>query len=69
MVIPLRKMAPIHVIFHFPKTEAGARELALRAAELHADAVIRRIQDLNCSRSQKLELLDAVIETHKEIQA
>lgn len=62
-------MAPIHVIFHFPKTEAGARELALRAAELHADAVIRRIQDLNCSRRQKLELLDAVIETHKKIQA
>ena len=62
-------MAPIHVIFHFPQTEAGTRELALRAAELHANAVIRRIQDLNCSRRQKLELLDAVIETHKEIQA
>lgn len=61
-------MAPIHVIFHYPRTEEGARELAMCAAEIHANAVIRRIQDLNCSRQQKLELLDAVIESHKKAQ-
>ena len=52
--------------FHGPTTEDGKRELAMRAAELHANAVIRRIQALNCSRRQKLALLDAIMEARKE---
>ena len=40
----------------------------MRAAELHANAVIRRIQALNCSRRQKLALLDAIMEARNETQ-
>ena len=59
----MRRMAPVNVIFHFPKTEEGSKELAGRVAEVHANAVIQRIKDLDCSRTQKLELLDAIIES------
>ena len=67
-VIALRKMAPVNVILHFPKTEAGQHELAMRVAEIHANAVVQRIKDLNCSRQQKLQLLDAIIDSKTKTQ-
>ena len=41
-------------------------ELSKQVSDVHAAAVIQRIKSLNCPTSQKLELLDAVIETVKE---
>ena len=61
-VIIIRKMAPINLIVYYPKTDEGRLELAHRVAEVHANAVQRRIKELNCPNSQKLALLDAVIE-------
>ena len=40
-------------------------ELAKRVSDVHASAVTQRIKSLNCPTSQKLELLNAVIETVK----
>lgn len=34
-----RTSAPINVIVHYPKTEEGKRELAIRVASVHADMV------------------------------
>ena len=51
---------------HGTKTEEGQIELAKRVSDVHAAAVTQRIKSLNCPTSQKLELLDAVIETVKE---
>ena len=59
-------MAPIRVIVYYPKTEAGKEELARRVSDVHAAAVNQRLKSLNCPTSQKLALLDAVIETRKE---
>lgn len=59
----MRKMAPINVIVYYPKTEEGQEELRRRVALVHADAVNNRLKALNCPEKQKLELLDAVIET------
>lgn len=64
-VTAIRKMASIHVIVHYPKTEAGKEELARRVSDVHATAVNQRLKSLNCPTSQKLELLDAVIKTKK----
>jgi hypothetical protein len=61
-----RTSAPIHVIVHYPKTEEGRRDLAARAAGVHADAVHQAIKKLNCPSRQKESLLDAVIKTAKE---
>ena len=58
-------MAPVNVIVHYPKTEAGKEALARRVADVHATSVTQRLKALNCPTSQKLELLDAVIETVK----
>ena len=62
-VTVIRSMAPINLIVYYPKTEEGQIELAKRVSDVHAAAVIK---SLNCPTSQKLELLDAVIETVKE---
>lgn len=51
------------MIMHYPKTEEGQIELAKRVSDVHAAAVTQRIKSLNCPTSQKLELLDAVIDT------
>ena len=58
----IRSMVPINLIVHYPKTMAGREELAKRVADVHASAVIQRINVLNCPTKQKLELLDAIIE-------
>ena len=62
----MRSMAPVNVIVHYPKTEAGKEELAKRVADVHATAVIQRLKRLNCPTHQKQALLDAVIDTAKK---
>ncbi len=62
----IRKMAPVNVIVYYPKTEEGKDDLARRVADVHASTVTQRIKSLNCPDRQKLELLNAVIETVKE---
>ena len=59
-------MAPVNVIVYYPKTEEGKEELARRVADVHAASVNQRLKSLNCPTSQKLALLDAVIETRKK---
>ncbi|BFL21319.1 MULTISPECIES: hypothetical protein [Lachnospiraceae] len=56
-----RKSAPIHVIVHYPKTEEGRHELAVRAAGVHADMVGQYINRLNCPSEQKIQLIDEII--------
>ena len=65
-VTVIRSMAPLNLIVYYPKTEEGQIELAKRVSDVHAAAVTQRIKSLNCPSSQKLELLDSVIETVKE---
>ena len=65
-VTVIRSMAPINLIVYYPQTAEGQMELAKRVSDVHAAAVTQRIKSLNCPKGQKLELLDAVIETAKE---
>lgn len=51
------------LMVYYPKAEEGQMKLAKRISEVHAAAVTQRIKSLNCPTSQKLALLDAVIET------
>ena len=57
----MRQHGPINIIIYSSKTNEGKLELAQRVAEVHANAVQRRIKELPCPNSQKLALLDAVI--------
>ena len=65
-VTVIRKMAPINLIVYYPKTEEGQEELARRVSDVHAAAVNQRLKSLNCPTNQKLQLLDAIIETTRE---
>lgn len=58
-----RTTTSIHLIVHYPKTEKGKRELAERVAGVHVNSVNQTIQKLNCPFEQKVQLLNAVIET------
>lgn len=57
----MRKSTPIQVRIQYPETGEGRRELARRAAAVHADAVSRALRQLDYPACQKLALLDAVI--------
>ena len=55
----MRKTPPIKIIVHYPQTQQGKQELA----DVHADAVVSTINKLDCPLKQKLDLLQAVIDT------
>ena len=59
----MRKTPPIKIIVHYPQTQQGKQELAQRLADVHADAVVSAINKLDCPLKQKLDLLQAVIDT------
>ena len=61
----MRKHGQVNVIMYFPASENGKVELAQRISDVHACAVNQQLKSLNCPTQQKLDLLDAVIETAK----
>jgi len=64
-----RTSAPINVIVHYPKTEEGKQELAIRVASIHADMVNQHINQMNIPSSQKVQLLDEIIKSaYKEMR-
>lgn len=53
-------MEPTHLSILFPDDRSTA-ELSARAARLHADLIIRRLQALECSPEQKQEILNRLV--------
>ncbi len=51
------------LVIHTPKTEAGLQALRQRVSEVHAEYVITSINHLKAPAKQKLDLLQAVIDT------
>ena len=47
----------LNIVVHTP---GDTDELKKRVARAHADAVIARVKQLNCSAKQKKELIDAI---------
>ena len=63
----MRNQKPIKLLIYAPESEDGRLDLAKRVAAVHADTVSARIRELNCPKSQKQALLDAVIQTAAEM--
>ena len=61
----MRKKAPVRIVVQYPVTAQGKAALEACAADIHAAAVIRQIQDLGCTVEEKLRLLEEVIEATK----
>ena len=49
----MKRHSPVNVVFYFPATEPAKAELEQRVAQIHADAVSRRIGALHCAHHQK----------------
>lgn len=62
----IKKSAPINVIVYYPTTPEGKAELVQRVTDVHVDIVNHKIRSLNCPTKQKLELIDAIIDTTKK---
>ena len=60
------KKKTIHLVLHFPESEEGRQELSRRAAQIHAESILERIEGLHCPLEQKRKLLDAVIADTRE---
>lgn len=61
----MKKYTPIKLVVHYPQTEKGKRELEKRVAFVHSEAISRFINKFNCPASQKIELLDLILEPYK----
>ena len=59
----MRKPTPVNLIVYHPRTEQEQTELARRIAGIHAETVLRQVQELSCPAEQKRELLEAVVQT------
>ena len=56
------KAAQIILTVHYPDAEESITALKRWVSELHAYGIHQHLQRLNCPESQKLVLLDAIIE-------
>jgi len=56
----------MNIIVHYPESEEAKQELAKRVAIVHAQAIVQRVKSLSCPLTQKIALLDAVIEKIKD---
>ena len=56
------------IVVHYPKTPEKIADLQKRVADIHAQAVARRIEKLSCPKEQKLKLYDDIIEAHRELR-
>lgn len=45
---------------HYPKTEEGKTELQRRIDEVHGEIIIDRINNLDCSYEQKINILEGI---------
>lgn len=62
-VIVISKANRINVIVYLPETAEGKRELERRIAQVHADAVVKGIDGLDCITEQKLRLFDSILQS------
>lgn len=59
------KSQPIKLVMHYPKTEEGMRQLSLRVAQAHAEAVVHKISSARSSVKEKIAMMQAVANTAK----
>lgn len=57
----MRKVPPVRLLVCSPQTKDAREELARRVARIHADAVIRQLDGMNCPSTQKQALLNDLI--------
>ena len=50
----------MNVIVHLPKSPEGLLDLQKRVATIHAEAVLKYIAKLPCSKEQKIQVVSSI---------
>lgn len=50
----------MNITFHFPSSDKGKEELSKKVAVTYATAVFEKVNKLNCSKEQKVEILNSL---------
>lgn len=53
----------MNIIFHYPKEQNDRDILSDEIAEIHAKAVTTYLNQLPCTKEQKIKLLEAIIDS------
>jgi uncharacterized protein YdcH (DUF465 family) len=56
----------MNIVVHSPKRPEDVNELQREVGLIHADAVLRYVQNLSCPKEQKLKLLDEIKKACRE---
>ncbi len=52
----------MRIIVHYPKSEKELSELGEKVAEIHTEAIISYLDNLSCSKEQKMQMIDKIKE-------
>lgn len=50
----------MNITFHFPSSEKELENLSKKLAVVYANAVFEKVNKLNCSKEQKVEILNSI---------
>lgn len=50
----------MNITFHFPSSEKELKNLSKKIANVYANAVFEKVNKLNCSKEQKVEILNSI---------
>lgn len=50
----------MNITFYFPTSEKGVAELSKKVAVTYANAVFEKVNKLDCSKEQKVEILNSI---------
>ncbi len=56
----------MNIIVHYPTTSEKIEELKNRVATMHIEAITTQLNSLSCPKSQKLLLLEEILNSHQE---
>ncbi len=57
----------MRIILHIPKNKEKLNELSNKVAKIYGSAVKHKVENLKCSKKQKIKLLDEIIKSYKKI--
>ncbi|MBQ3092721.1 MAG: hypothetical protein IJC57_00425 [Clostridia bacterium] len=54
------------IILHIPKDKEKLNELSSKVAKIYGSAIKHKVENLKCSKNQKIKLLDEIIKSYNK---
>jgi len=55
------------IILHIPKDKEKLNELSSKVAKIYGSAIKHKVENLKCSKNQKIKLLDEIIKSYNKM--